>query len=712
MSDVQPKLADRLRGVRVALRADLEITRHVFRGRACYVVRDPLSFQSHRFDLHDYQVLIALNDTRTLGDIFQDLVLRGIAAAAQEEQFYQFIYSLHRHAFLQLPVSDDKVLYRRHQAGREMRRRRLWSALLSYQVPLWNPDAFLDRTAHWVRFAFTRTFFLIWLMLMAAAGWVAFRQSDSLIQPLNGILAASNLPIMWATLVVLKTIHEFGHAFACKIAGVRVPEMGLNFIVGTPCAYVDASGSWQLSSKMQRIAICLAGMYFESIIAAIAVFAWAAADEGLLKSVAFNVIFLASTITVLFNINPLMRFDGYYIASDLLETPNLRQRSSQALTDFIKQLFLGVKPRTAAATAESYLFRTVLLGFGVASGAYRVIVTIGIVVILAMKLSLIGVVLGALFAIAALARVLAAVVHYLFAGEETRPVRMRAAALGVCLVVGIPTLCALAPMPNRVAAGGVVRAEHESILRAGASGFVDQIFVRTGQRVHESETCFNLENAALRESLVEAETQRDAALIRSEAKLASDLVRSRQEAEKSRLWQAEVENRSRLVRELAPIAAARGTVVESLGPRDLGRFVQVGTPLMTVVDGPPTVRVLVDEKQIGGCAPQLGDAVVFRPAASPHIDIPGVVSRITPAGSNQIEYAALTHDGGGAIVVNPADSKALQRYFEIWIRLEQVDAPLPPRGSTGSVLFTGPSESLGRLALRRFVGFLDQVLRS
>lgn len=710
MSEAQPKLADRLRGVRVAMRADLEITRHIFRGRACYIVRDPLNFQSHRFDLHDYQVLIALNDTRTLGDIFQDLVLRGIATAAQEEQFYQFIYTLHRHTFLHLPVSDEKALYRRHQAARESRKHRLWGALLSYQVPLWNPDAFLDRTAHWVRFAFTRTFFLFWLMLMAAAGWVAFRHSDSLVQPLNGILATSNLPVMWATLVVLKTIHEFGHAFACKIAGVRVPEMGLNFIIGTPCAYVDASGSWQLSSKVQRIVICLAGMYFESIVAAFAVFAWAAADEGLLKSIAFNVIFLASTITVLFNINPLMRFDGYYIASDLLETPNLRQRSAQALTGFVKRIFLGVTPRSTPA--DGPLFRSVLVTFGVASSAYRVVVVIGIVVILAMKLSLIGVLLGALFAIAALARGLTAVIHYLFAGEETRPMRMRAAALGVCLLVGVPTLCALVPIPNRVAASGVVRAEQESILRASASGFVDQIFVRSGQHVNESETCFHLENAVLREALTEAETQRDAASIRSEAKLASDLVRSRQEAEKSGFWQAEVENRSRLVRELSPGASARGIVVEALGPRDMGRFVQVGSPLMTVAKGPPIVRVLVDEKQIGGCAPHLGDSVVFRPLATPNMNIPGVVSRITPAGSNQIEYAALTHDGGGTIVVNPADSKALQRYFEIWIRLEQSAAPLPPRGSTGSVLFTGPSESLGRLALRRFAGFLDQVLRS
>lgn len=710
MNETQPKLSDRLRGVRVAVRADLEVTRHIFRGRPCYIIRDPLNFQSHRFDLHDYQVLIAISESRTLEETFHDLVLCGVASAAQEEQFYQFIYSLHRMAFLHLPVSDEKSLYRRHQAGRAARRQRAWSALLSYQLPIWNPDQFLVRTVHLARFAFTRTFFMFWLLLMAAAGWIAFLHNDKLIQPLNGILAASNLPIMWATLVVLKTIHEFGHAFACKVFGVRVPEMGINFIMGTPCAYVDASGSWELSSKMQRIVICLAGMYFESIVAAAALFVWAAAAEGMLKSIAFNVIFLASTITVLFNVNPLMRFDGYYIASDLLETPNLRQRSSQALAAFLKRLLLGVRTPPPVVTGRSH--DALLLGFGVASAAYRVLVTIGIVAILAIKLSLVGVLLGGLFAVSAGAKVVAAVVQYLFVGEETRPVRARAVAVGLCTVVGVPALCALAPVPNRVAARAVVRSEHETTLRAGAAGFVRAIQVVPGQVVSPDTACMVLENSTLQDSLADAVFQRDAANSRSEAKLANDLVRSRQEAEKARLWQAEVDNRMRDLRDLSPVATAAGTVVESLGPRDLGRYLPVGAPLMTIASGPAMARVLIDEKQVGACTPHEGDAVIFRPSASPATSIPGFVSRITPAGSNRVEYAALTHEGGGSIVVNTTDSKAMQRYYEIWVRLDISSASPPQRGSTGTVLFTGPPESLGRLALRRFAGFLDQVLRS
>ena len=130
-------------------------------------------------------------------------------------------------------------------------------------------------------------------------------------------------------MTALKVWHELGHAYACKISGGVVPDMGAFFMVGLPMAYVDVSSSWSFASQRRRMLVGLGGMYFESIAAAIAVFVWAATGPGIANSAAHFVVLMASLVTVIFNANPLMRYDGYYICL-LYTSPSPRdQRGSR-----------------------------------------------------------------------------------------------------------------------------------------------------------------------------------------------------------------------------------------------------------------------------------------------------------------------------------------------------------------------------------------------
>ena len=153
-------------------------------------------------------------------------------------------------------------------------------------------------------------------------------------------MGLSNLPILWLALVGLKALHEFGHAYACRRFGGAVPEMGVVFIVLTPCAYVDASSSWKFDRR-SRVAVAMAGMYVEILIAGIFALVWAGTQPGLLHDVALNVVILASVSTVFLNINPLMKFDGYYIFSDLMSVFNLQERAYKTLKGWIGFVLLG-----------------------------------------------------------------------------------------------------------------------------------------------------------------------------------------------------------------------------------------------------------------------------------------------------------------------------------------------------------------------------------
>ncbi|MCH7701788.1 MAG: hypothetical protein IID37_08875, partial [Planctomycetes bacterium] len=464
-----PSPAQALRSVHVGLRGDLEVTRHVFRGQPAYVVRDPMTFQSQRLSPADYDVFVRIDSSQPLGAIFDSLVEQGKVEPTDEDGFYEFVMTLHRLAFLRLPLSDDKILYRRYAARVRARRREKIQGFLFLRVPVWNPDEFLNRTIRFARPLFSWAALAVWLCLLIVAGLVAASQWEALRRPAVGLLTVGNLPVMFGTLVLLKVLHEFGHAFACKRFGGHVPEMGVYLIIFTPCAYVDATACWGFTSKRQRLAVSLAGMYVESIIAAVALLIWASSDPSLLRDVAYNVVFLAGVVTVLFNINPLMRFDGYYILSDLLEIPNLRARASQYVVQELKRHLLGV---TADSRPSGRRMRAILISYGVAASIYRVCLTLAIAGLLASKMLILGGILAVLYVGSTVVSLVRRVCVYLWFAKETSAIRRRAVALSILLLVLLPAGLALVPIPAHVRAEGVITSEHATYVRAQSAGFL------------------------------------------------------------------------------------------------------------------------------------------------------------------------------------------------------------------------------------------------
>lgn len=703
------RLSERLGSVRVGLREDLQVTRHLFRGQVSYIIRDPITFQSQRLDPADYDLLARINPERTLSEIFASLVETGKVVADDEDQFFQFVLGLHRIGFLHLPVSDSKILFRRHQQKESAKKRQRWKSVLFLRIPVWNPNDFLDRTRQYAAPIFSTWFFALWVVLVCTAGYVTIQYRHELLEPLGGLLAADNLLVMWFTLIGLKVCHEFGHAYACKHYNGHVPEMGVFLILFTPCAYVDATASWGFTRRRERLIVGLAGMYIESTIAALAVFVWAMTDTGLLHSIAYNIMFLASVVTVLFNINPLMRYDGYYIVSDLTEIPNLRARSQSYIAAMGKRYLLGLQP--SGAQPESRRLRLILATYGISAALYRVVLVLTISAVLALKAFLIGLALAAVYLGGAIVGNVLRMTRYLWYAEETTPVRMRATAVGILLLIVLPAGLAMIPVPAHVHTMGVVVGVEETVVRAKTDGFLDETFIEPGTFVESGTLLARLDDDAQKENLAKARANLHSAQIRHDAYLVSEPHRAMQEREFVEAYERAVGEYRRRVAELEIETPTAGRIVSGLRETDVGRFLHAGSPIATIVSGGWRVRTIMTETQLLSARPRLGDEVSFRPRDTTLRTLSGTIFRIAPGGSRVVDAPALTQLGGGKITVDPDTMEAAEPFFEVIVDLPDALESDLRHSMTGVTRFSGRSEPIATRVSRRLIRFLNKLAR-
>ncbi len=703
-SGAPPSLAARLAQARVRLRPDLEVTRHLFRGEPQYVLSDPITFQNHRVSSQDYEILVRLDPGRTLGELFDELVTLGKLSHDDAEAYYAFVFSLHRLGFLSLPVSDESALYRRYSARRAAAQRRWPLKLVALRVPLVNPDRFLARTLPSIAWMFSRAFFALWLGLVAGAGWVAWERLDELTAPLASALAAANLPWIWVLLVALKAWHELGHAYACKHFGGRVPEIGAYFILLTPCAYVDASAAWTFPRFWQRQVVNLAGMYFESIAAALAVFVWALTEPGLVNSLAHQTIFLASVVTIAFNLNPLMKFDGYYVLSDLLQIPNLASRAS-AWWGALGKRVLGLPSPMNEPAALQVTFA--LYGFGAA--LFQLALAITLSALIASQLFIVGMAAGAAYLIHSLGGFAWRTARYLVLSPETRPVRGRAIGAAAALGLGIPAALAMLPWRQSLHVAAVVRAADSQVVRAASAGTLIAVHAEPGERVDGGALLVSLGDEELDDVCAAAAARVELAEIRRFALLAESPAHAAEESE--RLAAAQHALREALADRAALRVASpsAGRVLSAVGLRDVGRWLAEGAELARIGGEGWEVTFVLTEADFRAANPAAGAAMEFRATDDPGRTLRGAVTRIRPAGSRAIREPALTIPGGGEIAVDAISAEAAAHYFEVTAVL---DAPEPARlrdGSTGRVRLAVAGESLGMAAYRRVLRFLDQL---
>jgi putative peptide zinc metalloprotease protein len=347
--------------------------------RRHWVLKDPLALAYFHLLDEEYAILQMLDGYTSLAEIQRQFEARFVPHRVSLLRLQRFLGDLHQRG---LVLSDAPDQSSQLQQRRTQRRRYAWvdrwGNLLALRLPGIDPDRFLRWLEPWCRDFFTRTAGMLWLLILGGAGILAAVHVDELrarLPDFRGFFNAENLLWLGVTLAIVKVLHELGHAVACRHYGAECHDLGLMLLIFTPCLYCDVSDAWTLPNKWQRIAVSAAGIYLELCLAAVATFLWWFSEPGLLNSLCLNAMFVCSVSTLVFNGNPLLRFDGYYILADLLEVPNLQARARSALSRFLTLGYLGIDlPTERAFTREHHVW---LAAYAVASTAYRWLVVVG-----------------------------------------------------------------------------------------------------------------------------------------------------------------------------------------------------------------------------------------------------------------------------------------------------------------------------------------------
>lgn len=373
-----------MRPLRVRCRPDLDAKRHIYHGRSYWVVKEPVGLNYFRFHDEEYAILNMLDGKTSLQQIKDRFQAEFAPQRITLQDLQQFIGMLHRSGLVISEATGQGRQLRRR--GDDKKRRELFSKLSNVFALRFrgiDPERILTflNPFTWWYFTLPAIFFVAMFGLSAVVLLLAnLQQFQSKLPTFEQFFAAHNWIYLGVTMAVVKILHEFGHGLSCKRYGGECHEMGLMFLVFTPCLYCNVSDSWMLPNKWHRVFIGAAGMYVELTLASIATYLWWFSEPGMFNFLCLSVMFICSVSTVVFNGNPLLRFDGYYILMDIMEIPNLRQKATEILKRWFQTNCLGLQLQDNPFLPHKHKFWFGL--YTIASVVYRWVVVFSITMFL------------------------------------------------------------------------------------------------------------------------------------------------------------------------------------------------------------------------------------------------------------------------------------------------------------------------------------------
>jgi putative peptide zinc metalloprotease protein len=707
--------------VRLRLRDGLTFRYDEFSGGPCYIVEDTIRSRFYRIGADEYYLISMLDGKITVGQAVAEMAKwRGPSAFTKQDAATICRWLLDEElASTEASEQPDRLL----AATRAATNRRVVSRLnlLLIRIPVFNPDRLLDRILPWCGWLVSWPAFLAWVAMLTAGLYHMVAHGDRLAAATAGILA----PGQWLALVVcwtgLKIIHELFHALAAKKFGGCVLECGIVLILFTPVPYVDATQSWRLSSKWQRIYTAAAGMYAELFCASVATLLWSFTPAGLLNDIAFRVILMAGTSTLLFNGNPLMRFDAYYMLADFLEIPNL-SACGQKYWRYLGRRYLLAVPAQPPLwpPCKAPLIKL----YGVLASAWRSFVLISLVIAAHALLGGAGLLVAAGGAIAWFGFSVARFVQYLAHGNAVeKPSVWRFLIRGGAVSALATVLIVAVPWPGLVSAPAVVQPDPWSIVRSEVPGFVQSIEVQNGQYVQAGQIVARLDNQELITELAELELQieeiqRFRDQLQWEKKLPEAQIQSQYlEALRKRSAQKQDEVDRLIIR--APID---GQVVERNLASLIGTYVQPGAELLSVAGPGRALHVSIEQDDLDRFSCRIGAPVFLSLQDRPTPPLEGRIDRIHPHATQQLTSAALGAAAGGPLAVRSAwDSshagKPAEEAFQLisprfqgTVKLSTASSGLLPTGQVVTVWFGSRDRSVGGYLYQSFVSWIRKKI--
>ena len=674
------------------LRSLVQVFRQHYRGRLWYVFRDPSNNQFFRVDESGYRFVAMLDGKRTVAQVWDACNEQLGDAAPTQGEAIQLLGQLYTSNLIHADLPADAMgMFDRYKKrmGREVRG---WFMNIMFaRIPMFDPERLLNLLAPATGWIFGPVGIGLWFGLIAFGLYTLTGRSEELFDQGQNVLNPANLPLLYIAFALLKAMHELGHGLAVKYFGKQerttseVHTVGMMLMVLTPVPYVDASSAWAFRSRWRRAFVGAAGMYVELALAAIAAIVWARTNSGSTVHVlAYNAMFVASVSTLLFNANPLIRFDGYYILSDLAELPNLYQRSKDYLYYLVKKHVYGViNPRNPAHSGGEVAW---FLSYGLVSAAYRIFLGVTIVLFVAGQLFFIGIVMAAAAVVTFLVVPWIKWGKFLAADQELYRCRSRAVLTSVAAVAVVAVLAGAVPVPDRDRAAALVEPLRLERLYAGAEGFVSTA-AASGGTVSANTPLVVAENRALTSDHARLAGELKQAEVRYRAAMREDIALA--QALRGRVH-AQREQLARVTRDLERLRSSpeqAGTWVSADADRLPGSFVPRGELLGVVATLDHLVVRAAADQYLG---PRLDDemshdqdgagrVVELRNPNAPGFTYHGRITRVAQTGNNELFSPALGYFAGGSVATDQSDQsgrKASEAFFEI-----RIEPDPPPQGA-------------------------------
>lgn len=644
-----------------------------FRGSRWHILSDNARGRHMRINDAAYDFVGRLDGEQTVEEIYQKIYRTRGEEGASRQDILQILSQLFHAGIIHsgLPA-DVEQLFKNNRMEKNSGRVKRFVNPLALRFPLIDPDNFLNKTVGAVRPCFTFTGIVLWSLVVGLACILLLIHYAELTATLKrDIFAPRNILLAMAIFPIMKLFHEFAHAYTVKTWGGEVHEMGISLLVLMPVPYVDASAAWSFREKYKRALVGASGMIVELFLAALAFIVWTMVQPGLVKDAALSAFLIGSVSTLLFNANPLLRFDGYYILQDLIEIPNLYSRAGKYNTYLYKRYLLGqadVISPTNEPSEQSWL-----CGYGVLAWCYRIFISLVIASFLAGKYFVIGLALAAWSLALMLIMPIYRGLKYLLFDPSLAGMRSQAVGRTAGLAAIVMITVSIIPFSLNTSAEGIVWVPDQAQIYAGTNGFIKQVHHQSGSQVQTGDVVAELHNPdlATRINVLQAKVTELSERLKSEK--FTDPVAADQTSEELSTVEADLDSLLAEHSEQSLQSATDGTFVMSKEQATVGRYVKKGEPVAYIIKPDDLiVRVVIPQASIG-LLNRGSEHVEVRLADNPGEKLQASIIRQTPAGSNALPSRALGAIGGGDIAVVDNDKNGTTTTEKVF----QIDIALP-----------------------------------
>ncbi len=647
-------------------RPHVRVDRQISRNEVWYVCSNSVGARSSRLDSAAYALAGRCDGRASLQQIWQALVNQDADQAPTQDQVLSTIAQLVADGFLECDSLPDIAQLMHNDALASAAKRSARMNPLSLRLALANPSRLLRRQTRWAHRLFSTAGLVIWLALMLAAVLVCVGHFSELSKHADTWLDTPRYWLLgWMLFVPIKLIHEAAHALAVRRFGGQVREVGIAFLMLFPAPYVDASEANRFASGGARAVVSAAGILAELGLAAIGVLIWANSEPGWTRDIAFTVAFIGTVSTLMFNANPLMRMDGYFVLTDWAQLPNLAVRSARHWQHLLQHRLLGVavtQPVRAAVGEQKWL-----LAYAPAAFIYRLAISAWLIIWIGEFNRWLAV-LTALLMI--LWMVLIPLLRLLIAAQgSAQGYRQRLLApsrlllaLGLILLAG-----GLLPLPDNRISEGVVWMHEDSQVRAPIEGFVAADQTLMFGAVRRDQLIFQLEDLALsaeHRRLLQRQPGLQSELY---ASLRTDPARSRQVQEQQNALDASLARVEERIAHLRIKAGSDGELAIIRADDAAGRFVKQGEVIGVIqTDRAPIIRIALDQDEAARIS-SASRRVSVRLAESPGETWVAHLQRQQPAAASKLPSAALAEINGGPIQIDPSDKEGTRPAYPTFL---------------------------------------------